>query len=85
MRSRSAAYDTAPCASRYAILAPRTAAWRSKQDVNWRDQFGVQHRYTMLKPPLMLKICPVIQPARGEASSATAGAMSSGMPSRRTG
>ena len=39
----------------------------------------------MLKPPLMLITWPVIQPLRGEASSATIGATSSGWPSRRTG
>jgi len=39
----------------------------------------------MLKPPLMLITCPVIQPACGEASNVTIGATSFASPRRRTG
>jgi len=38
----------------------------------------------MLKPPLVLSTCPVIQPECGEANSATIGAMSPGRPRRRS-
>jgi hypothetical protein len=40
---------------------------------------------TILKPPLMLSTCPVIQPLCGEASSVTIGATSPGKPRRRNG
>jgi hypothetical protein len=39
----------------------------------------------MLKPPLMLITCPVIQPACGEASNVTIGATSPASPRRRSG
>ena len=55
---------------------------------NRSDQIRAQHvdpPQTMLKPPLMLITCPVIQPACGEASNVTIGATSSGRPRRRTG
>ncbi len=52
-----------------------------------RDQVYVQHRSVsrqiMLNPPLMLIVCPVIQPPASEASSATIGATSEGWPRRR--
>jgi len=53
---------------------------------NRSDQIGAQHArllQTMLKPPLMLSTCPVIQPECGDANSVTIGAMSPGKPRRR--
>lgn len=40
---------------------------------------------TMLKPPLTLITCPVIQDPPGDARCTTVGATSSGRPSRRSG
>src|SRR3989338_1873492 len=41
--------------------------------------------YTMVKPPLTLRVCPVTKSALGEAKKSTASAISSGFATRRNG